>query len=103
MPNLDRPGAEPTHVATVRSDAAGSPHHGGQTSGDSAGEWSTLVPNEPGDAHPSDESRPARPSVPDVVTPAEPPWLNDAAAVTILRMLMRASQDQTDGPSIAST
>jgi hypothetical protein len=102
MPKPDRPGPPAIH-GIDRADAAGSPHHCGQELGNGAEEWSALVPNEPGDAYASDESVPARPAVPDVITPAEPPWLNEAAAVTMLRMLMRASQDQSDGPSIAST
>jgi hypothetical protein len=68
-------------------------------------ERSRLVqPNNPGDACLSDLERPpARPSAVHVVTPADPPLLNEAAAAALLGILIRASQDQIGDPSIAST
>ena len=109
MPNSSGQVPQPTHVDTDRADAAGLPHgcghQGGDVVRDGAEERSGLVqPSKPGEARPSDlESRVPRPSAPHVVTPADPPRLNEAAAAVLLGILVRASQDQTDDPSIAST
>jgi hypothetical protein len=94
--------------STARPGSQG--HGGGQqlgnASGNDAEQPSRLMEhNAPADHDSSTRalsgSRARQPIV-DVVTPADPPLVNRAAATALLRLLSRAYQDRTGASSIAS-